>query len=115
MAINISSAVDDHNPLGQRWLESFLRRQSRISPIIDCLIEVARVDAASPERIKAWMEFYHGIRTAYKINYGKLCNVDEASIDLSICDNTKVLVRSGKKKTYKNEPSTREWVSVIKD
>lgn len=61
------------------------------------------------------MGFYYIIRTVYKIEHNNLYNIDEYGITLGICDITKVLARSGKKKTYRKELSMREWMSVIKD
>lgn len=103
MAIRILSAGDDHNPLSLRWLKSFLCRELRISYVMGHLIDVARAVAATLRREKAWMNFYQGIRTAYKIDKENFYNMDEIGINLGICHNTKVLVQSGKKKKYEKE------------
>jgi hypothetical protein len=40
--------------------------------------------------------------------------MDETSVALGVCTNTRVLASSSKKKAYVKSPKDREWVSIIK-
>jgi hypothetical protein len=40
--------------------------------------------------------------------------MDETSVALGVCTNTRVLASSLKKKAYVKSPKDREWVSIIK-
>lgn len=72
MATQILRLSNDHDPLSQRWLQSFIARQPRVSSIISQLIKVARADAASPAIVRAFLELFE--RTQIKLNI-KLDNI----------------------------------------
>ena len=39
--------------------------------------------------------------------------MDEHEMGLSLCSNSTILAKAGKKRTYKQSPENREWVSII--
>jgi hypothetical protein len=48
MATRILRLSSDYEPLSQRWISSFLRRQPQVASIVGRLIEALRAKAASP-------------------------------------------------------------------
>jgi hypothetical protein len=113
MATRILRLGNDHDPLGQRWLQSFMARQPRVSSIIGRSIEVARADAASPAIVRAFLELFERTRIELNIKLDDIWNMDETGIALGVCTNTRVIARASKRKAYIKAPGNREWVSII--
>ncbi|KAK1912943.1 hypothetical protein P3342_004879 [Pyrenophora teres f. teres] len=82
MATRILRLSNDHDPLGQRWLQSFIARQPRVSSIIGRSIEVARADAASPAVIRAFLELFERTRIELNIKLDDIWNMDETGVAL---------------------------------
>ena len=100
MATRILRLGNDHDPLGQRWLQSFMARQPRVSSIIGRSIEVARADAASPAIVRAFLELFERTRIELNIKLDDIWNMDETGIALGVCTNTRVIARASKRKAY---------------
>jgi hypothetical protein len=113
MATRLLQLGGDHDPLGQRWLQSFLARQPRVSSIVGRSIEAARAQAVSPAMIQTFLELFERTRIRLNIQLSDIWNMDETGVALGVCTNTRVIARAGKKKAYKKDPGNREWVSII--
>ncbi len=53
----------DHQPLGKRWITSFLIRHPHGSFLVSRSIEVARAEAATPEVIHGFLDLFYRTRT----------------------------------------------------
>ena len=105
MATRILRLSGDHEPLGQRWISSFLARQPQVASIVGRSIDTLRAEAASPAQILAFLEL--------NIRVEDIWNMDETDIALGVCTNSQVVARAGKRKAYVKTPGDREWVSIL--
>jgi hypothetical protein len=62
MATRILRLNNDHEPLSQQWLASFLKRQPRVSSVVGQSIEASRAEAASPAQVRAFLELFERTR-----------------------------------------------------
>ena len=113
MATRILRLGGDHEPLGQRWILSFLARQPRVASIVGRSIDTPRAEAASPAQILAFLELFHRTRIELNIRVEDIWNMDETGIALGVCTNSRVIARAGKRKAYVKTPGNREWVSIL--
>jgi hypothetical protein len=113
MATRILKLGGDHEPLGQRWISSFLTRQPRVASIVGRSIEASRAEAATPDQILAFLELFHRTRIELNIRVEDIWNMDETGIALGVCTNSQVIARAGKRKAYVKTPGDREWVSIL--
>jgi hypothetical protein len=113
MATRILILGGDHQPLGQRWISSFLTRQPRVSSIVGRSIDTLRAEAATPAQILAFLELFHRTRIELNIRVEDIWNMDETGIALGVCTNSQVIARAGKRKAYIKTPGDREWVSIL--
>jgi hypothetical protein len=90
----------DHEPLGQLWISNFLSRQPRVASIIGRSIEAPRAEAASPAKIRAFLELFERTRIELNIRLEDIWNMDETGIALGVCTNSLVIASSTKKKAY---------------
>ena len=56
---------------------------------------------------------FNSIRTRINVQQEDVWNMDEHGIGLGVCNNSRVLVASGKRKTDMQSPENREWVSIL--
>lgn len=114
MATRILHICGDHDPLGKRWIQSFLSRQPRVASIVGRSIKAARAGAASPERIRAFLELFERTRIELGIQLSDIWNMEETGTALGVCTNTRVIAQAGKRKAYIKALGNCEWVSSIK-
>ncbi|KAI1001474.1 hypothetical protein K3495_g6725 [Podosphaera aphanis] len=113
MVYEILGANGDHEPLGKERISSFLRRNARAHSVIGRKLEACRSNAAKPEDIKAFLDKFNQTCKDLNMKYSDIWNMDESGIALEVCNNSKVVASSSKKKAYVKSPETREWVSII--
>ena len=113
MANRILRINGDNQPIGKLWLTHFIKRQPRIASVIGRKIDAHRVEAATPDQLRAFLELYEETRQRLNIQTDNIYNMDETGIALGVCTNTRVLARASKKKADVKSPENREWVSII--
>jgi hypothetical protein len=113
MATRVLRMNGDHERLGQLWISNFLSRQPRVTSIVGRPIEAPRAEAASPAKIRAFLELFERTRIELNIRLEDIWNMDETGIALGVCTNSQVTASSTKKKAYTKAPGDREWVSII--
>ena len=113
MATLILRSNGDQNPLGKKWISTFIKRNPRISSVIGRKIEKARAEAATHDQIKMFMEQFEATGKRINVLTEDIYNMDETGLALGVMTNCQVLASSSKKRAYVKSPETREWVSVI--
>ena len=113
MATLILRSNGDQNPLGKKWISTFIKRNPRISSVVGRKIEKARAEAATHDQIKMFMEQFEATRKRINVLTEDIYNMDETGLALGVMTNYQVLASSSKKRAYVKSPETREWVSVI--
>lgn len=113
MATRVLRLGGDYEPLGQRWISSFLTRQPRVASIVGRSIDTLRAEAASPAQVLAFLELFHRTRIELNIRVEDIWNMDETGIALGVCTNSQVFARAGKRKAYVKTLGDREWVSIL--
>ncbi|KAI0997572.1 hypothetical protein K3495_g10616 [Podosphaera aphanis] len=113
MVCEILRANGDHELPGKDWISSFLRRNLRVHSVIGRKLEACRSNAAKPEDIKAFLDKFNHTCRDLNIKHSDIYNMDETGIALGVCNDSKVLASSCKKKAYVKSPETRERVSII--
>jgi len=100
-------------PLGKRWIRSFLKRNPRVSSVVGRKIEASRIENTTPEQLQGFFDHYDQTRMRYTIRLEDTWNMDEVGIALGICSNTRVLSGTKKGRTYVKRPKEREWVTIL--
>lgn len=113
MATRILRLNGDEDALGSHWLNSFMKRNPRVSSCIGKPIEAARIQNTDPEILAAFFELFQRVQSTHNVRPSNTYNMDETGIGLGICTNTRVLAKLGKKSTYVQAPQNREWVSIV--
>ncbi|KAI0997812.1 hypothetical protein K3495_g10378 [Podosphaera aphanis] len=113
MVCEILKANGDYELLGKDWISSFLRCNSRVHSVIGRKLEACRSNAAKPEDIKAFLDKFNQTCKDLNIKHSDIWNMDETGIALGVCNNSKFIASSCKKKAYVKSPETRERVSII--
>jgi hypothetical protein len=67
----------DHEPLGKLWISNFLSRQPRVASIVGRSTEAPRAEAASPAKIRAFLELFERIRIELNIRLEDIRNMDQ--------------------------------------
>lgn len=91
MASRILQQYGDTQPLGKRWISSFITRNPRVASIIGRKLEASRARAATPEQVRAWLELFEQTRSRLNIQTEDIWNIDETGIALGVCTNSRVL------------------------
>jgi hypothetical protein len=113
MANRILRMNGDNQPVGKLWLSHFIKRQPRVASVIGRKIDAQRVEAATPDQLRAFLELYEQTRQRLDIQPANTYNMDETGIALGVCTNTRVLARALRKKADVKSPENREWVLII--
>jgi hypothetical protein len=113
MACRILCLNGDTDKLGSHWLDSFIRRNSRVATCIGRPIEALRIQCTDPATINAFFEHFEHVKSTHNVQTRNIYNMDETGIGLGICTNTRVLAEAGKSRTYVQSPQNREWVSIV--
>lgn len=114
MAARITEADGDPNPrLGNKWVQSFLRRNPAVGSCIGRPLEASRAHNTTKEQIQAFFDLFERIQKQYNILPENIWNVDETGIAVGVCANSIVLGKAGKRRTYIQSPENREWVSIV--
>jgi hypothetical protein len=113
MAILILRMNGDQNPLGKKWLLQFIQRNPRVASIVGKKIDAQRAETATPEQVREFLERFERTRLRFNIPMEAVYNMDETSVALGLCTNSRVLASSLEKNAYVKSPGDREWVSII--
>lgn len=77
MATRVLRMNGDHEPLGKLWISNFLSRQPRVASIVGRSTEAPRAEAASPAKIRAFLELFERIRIELNIRLEDIRNMDQ--------------------------------------
>ena len=113
MANRILRMNSEDQPVGKLWLAHFVKRQPRVASVIGRKIEAQRVEAATPDQLRTFLERFEAARQRLNIHTDNIYNMDETGVALGVCTNTRVLARASKKKADVKSPENREWVLII--
>ena len=108
MANRILRMNGDEQPVGKLWLSHFIKRQPRVASVVGRKIEAQRVEAATPDQLRAFLELYEQTRQRLSILVENTYNMDETCVALGVCTNTRVLAKALKKKANIKSPENRE-------
>jgi hypothetical protein len=103
----------DYEPLGHNWVSSFLQRNPRVHSVVGRSIEASRAEAASLELIRTFLELVEATRLRLGIQLHDIYNMDETEIAIGVCNNTRVLTSTHKRKAYVKSSENREWITVV--
>jgi hypothetical protein len=84
--------------------------------VITCIgvpIDTKRIRCSQPEKMKPFFERHLDLLTEHHILEEDIWNMDEHGMGLGLCSNSIVLAKAGEKRTYKQSPENREWVTII--
>jgi hypothetical protein len=111
MATVILRMNGDQNPLGKRWVVHFIRRNLRVASVVSRKINAK---AATPKQVREFLERVERTRQRLNIPIEAVYNIDETSVALGVCSNSRVVASLLKKKANVKSPKDREWVLIIK-
>jgi len=63
--------------------------------------------------MKPFFKQHLNLLTEHHIPEEDIWNMDEHGMGLGLCSNSTVLAKAGKKRTYKQSPENRKWVTII--
>ena len=92
---------------------AFLTRYESVVSIVGKKLEAPRAKAATADDVRAFLELYDATQQRFNISLDSTYNMDETSVALGVCTNTRVIASSLNKKAYVTSPETREWVSIL--
>ena len=101
-AVLMLEVSGDDEPLGKRWVQNFLKRNPRVATLLGKPIESSRIRGTQPEQINVFYENINSIRTRINVQQEDVWNMDEHGIGLGVCNNSRVLGASGKRKPTSN-------------
>lgn len=113
MATQICLANGDTEPLGRKWLNSFMKRNPSVNARIGRVIEASRIDGTRPEVLQAHFDLFYRVQQEFNVTQANCWNMNEHGIAIGECVNSLVLSTSNKKRTYVESPESREWVSIL--
>ncbi|KAK6815478.1 hypothetical protein RU639_008682 [Aspergillus parasiticus] len=111
-ATRILAAQGDTQPLGKRWINSFLRRNPEIGTVRGKGIDSARLNGATTETIQKFFPLVE-IPAIKAIRQENRYNVDEHGILEGQGSNGLVLGSSAKKMALRKQPGSRYWTTII--
>ena len=100
MAAWILRMNGDANPLGKKWISSFLQRNPRVASVVGQKIEACQIDGTTPEQLRAFFNLFQRTQHHLQVSTQNIWNIDEQGIALGIYINTQVLASSQKSRTY---------------
>jgi DDE superfamily endonuclease/Tc5 transposase-like DNA-binding protein/Psq-like protein len=110
--IQILAVKGDHQPLGKRWMQAFLRRNPSLCTQKAHSRESARVNGATTEVIQPWFNRLH-IPGIQAIKAENRYNMDEAGIMEGLGENGLVVGRAEKRSIQRKTPGSRAWTSFL--
>jgi hypothetical protein len=104
-------AQDIH--ISPKWVYNFIKRNPRVKPMIGQVVDQQRVKSATYSACKEWFELFDRVRDSNNVKTCNIWNVDETGLSSGVCKDTKVIGAADKKRTQKESPQTRDWVSIV--
>jgi DDE superfamily endonuclease/helix-turn-helix, Psq domain/Tc5 transposase DNA-binding domain len=102
----------DHQPLGKRWIQAFLKRNPSIRTQKSYSRESARINGATTEVIRPWFNhFFNPEIQAIKPEHRY--NMDEAGIMEGLGVNGLVVGSAEKHSIQRKTPGSRAWTSFL--
>lgn len=104
----------DGEPLGQRWVYNFLRRQPSLKALKGIRIDYERMEGVTHQKICTFFEVYYQ-EPFRSIKEENIFNMDETGLMMGQASTrTELVIGSATRKRVftKNSPN-REWVSII--
>jgi DDE superfamily endonuclease/Tc5 transposase DNA-binding domain len=108
----ILAVKGDHEPLGKRWMQAFLRRNPSLRTQRAHSRESARINGATTEVIRPWFNRLH-ISEIHTIKPENRYNMDEAGIMEGLGENGLVVGSAEKRSIQKKTPGSRTWTSFL--
>ena len=108
----ILAVKGDHEPLGKRWMQAFLRRNPSLRTQRAHSRESARINGATTEVIRPWFNRLH-ISETHTIKPENRYNMDEAGIMEGLGENGLVVGSAEKRSIQKKTPGSRAWTSFL--
>lgn len=114
MATRILLENNDKEPLGIRWIYSFLDRNPNILSLRSVRIDHKRISGTQEEILKDFYDRFRATKIQYKVEPSHIWNMDETGLHIGKGKNGRVLGENrGKMKTFVRDPLNKEWVTII--
>jgi hypothetical protein len=113
MAHEILKARGDYNPLGKHWIQKFFLRAPELNTRWSQPLDKDRCSGMTYEIVNDWFELIEGVQKEYHIEKADTYNMDEKGFNLGSIGKEKVACTKENVHVYINEPTNREWVSLI--
>ncbi|KAI0996078.1 hypothetical protein K3495_g12103 [Podosphaera aphanis] len=101
MVAKILGLQEDITSVGDIWVYRFLLRHPQIKGMIGKPLDIARVEAATPELIDGFYNLFESVKRDFHILPENIRNMDEHELGLGICTNQCVIGASDKISTYR--------------
>ncbi|KAK8012204.1 hypothetical protein PG989_000464, partial [Apiospora arundinis] len=111
-AERILRAQGDPNPVGKKWLQSFVRRNPVIKVLRARDIDSKRINGASVEVIRSWFQRLEQ-PDIQEIKPANRYNMDEAGVLEGIGSNGLVIRSTENRPIRKKQPGSKAWTSFI--
>ena len=108
-----SIQLTNYEPIGQQWIQRFLRRHSELASVIPRSIDAARVKDTSPETLKSWFNELERVIKEYNIQTENLYNMDESGFAIGEVEATKAIINAQIREQYQAKPGRQEWVTSV--
>ena len=108
MATLLLRMNSDLDPLSNKQLLRFIKRNLRVASVVSKKINAQRAKAATPKQVREFLERFKRTQLRLNIPIDAVYNIDKTSVTLGVCINTRVLASLLKKKVYVKSPKDYE-------
>ncbi len=112
LATRILATAKDTNPLGKKWMQSFLKRHPEIRTTRKVSRDSRRINKATTEVIRPWFNRFYA-PDVQTIKPANRWNIDEAGLIEGAGVNGLVVGRTGIRSLLKKTPGSKAWTSFI--
>ena len=100
-------------PLGDRWIQRFIRRHPDLKSVVGKRIEASRINCSTEEVFNRWFDAFKEVKDEFKIKDANIYNMDETGSALGTVNATRVIIDKSVGSEYQKEPGRQEWITVI--
>lgn len=107
-------ASRNHEPVGSRWAQRFVKRRKELKTRFSRAYDFQRALCEDPQSINEWFRLVTNMRAKYGIQDQDFYNFDETGFMMGIISGSTVVTgatRQGRRK--KVQPGNREWATAI--
>jgi DDE superfamily endonuclease/Tc5 transposase DNA-binding domain len=100
-------------PLGQQWVNRFLKRHPELQTIPGRTIEGSRVKESSEEKLTRWFNEFKRVIDEYKVDPKNIYNMDETGFSIGTMQASVIIINKAIRTQFQAAPGRQEWVSIV--